>query len=279
MSRATFRHEAMATYFEITIAGQQESYAAQAASAAFRELDRLEGELSRYIESSDIARANRLGPGESVAIGDDAVLCLLIAAEIAEATRHAFNPAYGSEYGPKLKGTRHCFAIDPEAHRLVSRVDRLHLDLGAIGKGYALDKMAAVLGEWDVTSACLNGGGSTALALKAPEGAQGWSVGMGEGAARREIFLADRALSGSGTAVKGPHLVDPMTQQPAWRTHRVWAAAPTAAVADALSTAFFVMSDFEVEVYCAAHQDAGAALTMEEGPLLCFGVLGIPSQA
>ena len=60
MTPSTFQHEAMATYFEITIAGQERDYARQAAEAAFRELDRLENTLSRYIESSDIARANHL---------------------------------------------------------------------------------------------------------------------------------------------------------------------------------------------------------------------------
>jgi len=50
MSRTVFRHEAMATTFEITIEGQEEAYARQAAAAAYRELDRLETELSRFVE-------------------------------------------------------------------------------------------------------------------------------------------------------------------------------------------------------------------------------------
>src|ERR1017187_444868 len=87
MSRAVFRHEAMATFFEITVAGREEAYARQAAGAAFRELDRLEGELSRFVESSDIARANRLAFGGSLVIGDDALECLLLAAGVAPSTR------------------------------------------------------------------------------------------------------------------------------------------------------------------------------------------------
>src|SRR3954463_10231830 len=92
----TFRHEAMATYFEIIIAGQEEDYARQAAGAAFRELDRLENVLSRYIESSDISRANRLPAGASMTIGHDTRECLLIAADVSIAPHRAFDPAYAS---------------------------------------------------------------------------------------------------------------------------------------------------------------------------------------
>src|ERR1700740_1245838 len=121
MNPVLFRHEAMATHFEITIAGHPETYARQAAGAAFRELDRLEGELSRYIEASDIGRANRLGFGESIAIGDDALNCLLLAAGLAESTGHAFDPAYGSIRDERAVPGAPPFALDPRAHRLLSR--------------------------------------------------------------------------------------------------------------------------------------------------------------
>lgn len=273
MSRAVFRHEAMATHFEITIAGQGEAYARQAAAGAFRELDRLEGELSRFVESSDIARANRLANGQSAAIGDDALQCLLIASGIAQATGRAFDAAYGSEREAGQPPDAPAFTLDPEAHVLTSRSARLRLDLGAIGKGYALDCLAGVLAEWGVTSACLNGGGSTVLALGPPPDAGGWAVGLGEGPARRQLSLAHQALSGSGIAVKGSHLADPRSGAPAPRTLRAWALAESAAVADALSTAFFVMADSEVAAFCSGHGGVGAALTRPEGGLACHGTL------
>ena len=82
MTHPTFQHEAMATYFEIIIAGHEHEYARQASAAAFRELDRLENTLSRFIEFSDISRANRLARGESTTIGHDTLECLLIAADV-----------------------------------------------------------------------------------------------------------------------------------------------------------------------------------------------------
>jgi thiamine biosynthesis lipoprotein len=269
----TFQHEAMATYFEIVIADQEQGYARYAAEAAFRELDRLENELSRYIESSDISRANRLERGASTVISDDTVECLIIAADVTLATNRAFDPAYASERPEELAADAPPFTLDPASRTLTSHATHLHLDLGAVGKGYALDRMADTLREWKIPSAYLNSGGSTVLALEAPSGETGWQVGLGEGRGYRTFPMANAALSGSGIAVKGAHLINPRTGQPAPRTTRAWALAPTAAMADALSTAFFVQTEAEISALCAAHPEIGAALTGANEELSVHGAL------
>ncbi len=273
MSAATFRHEAMATFFEITLADHAADYARQATTAAWRELDRLESELSRYVESSDISRANRLARGETITIGDDALECLLLAAELSLVTQRAFDAAYSSQRAGDDAPDAPPFTLDPTAHALTSQVARLHLDLGAIGKGYALDCLASVLGDWGVTAASLNSGGSTVLALAPAAGEAAWPTGLGEGAAHRTLPLVHAALSGSGVAVKGAHLIDPRSGAPARRSQRAWALAPTAAVADALSTAFFVWGEAEVAAFCTTHRDIGGALATPQGGLALFGAL------
>lgn len=272
MNWPAFEHEAMATAFGITIAGRPREYARQAAAAAFRELDRLEAEFSRFIESSDIGRANRLRRDERIVIGDDTVACLLVAADVSAATGQAFDPAYGSERAPDDDSEAPLFALDPAGHTLTSLCERLRLDLGAVGKGYALDRMAEVLAEWDIGIACLQSGGSTALALAPPADEAGWPVGMGEDASRRVLPLAHRALAGSGIAVKGRHVVDPRRGGAAERTSRVWAFAPDAAIADALSTAFFVMSDADVAAFCAKNPECAAVTTRPDGTLMWHGM-------
>lgn len=270
----TFQHEAMATYFEIVIAGQDRDYAQQAATAAFQELDLLENTLSRYIESSDISRANRLERHATAAISHETLECLLIAADISLVTRRAFDPAYASIRPAELDPELPPYTLDPEAHTLTSLATELHLDLGAVGKGYALDRMAGILREWDISAACLNAGGSSLLAFgSASSAGAGWPAGLGEGAGNRTIALRDRSLSGSGTAVKGAHLIDPRTGEPAMRTARAWALAPTAAQADALSTAFFVMPEPDLIAICAAHPQIGAAVTGADGGLRLHGAL------
>ena len=273
MNWPEFHHEAMATTFAVIIADQTPEYARQAAAAAWRELERLESELSRYVESSDIARANRLAHGETLTIGDDALECLLLAADVTVATQRAFDAAYASERAAGEPAGTPPFTLDPETHTLTSRSARLHLDLGAVGKGYALDRLAALLGEWEIPAACLQSGGSTALALAPPTGRNGWPVGLGEGAAHRTLPLTHAALSGSGIAVKGAHLIDPRTGAPAARVNRAWALAPGAALADALSTAFFVLSDHEIAAFCTARPEIGAAVATSGGQLAAHGAL------
>jgi thiamine biosynthesis lipoprotein len=268
MSWPAFSHEAMATTFQVFVAGRPAEYARQAAAAAFLELDRLEHELSRFIETSDIARANRLAAGHSVVLGDDALQCLLGAAQISALTNRAFDPAYAS---PRRAGADEpLFALDPSTHTLTSLTDRLRLDLGAVGKGYALDRMADVLAEWDITSACLQSGGSTALALAAPPDVAGWPIGVADDI----LLFTTRAVSGSGIAVQGAHLIDPRTGAPASRMRRVWSFAGNAAEADALSTAFFVMSDEAVIEFCREHTGFGAVFTLPDGSTQRAGLVG-----
>lgn len=275
MNAPRFQHEAMATFWELTLPGADPAYARQAAQAAFREVDRLEGELSRFIEHSVIARANRLPPGGTLILPPDVLACLLLAAEVSVATERAFDPAFRSLRPPELPPELPPYFLDPETHRLTSRAERLDLDLGAVGKGYALDCVADLLREWGFTTAHLNAGSSSVLAFGDESAAgAGWAAGLVDGdGARVAVPLQDASLSGSGTDEQGEHLMDPRTGQPAAVRPRAWALAPSAAQADALSTAFFVLEEPQIREVCAAYPGIGAAWLAADGSLRGAGTL------
>jgi len=273
-----FAHPAMGTTFEAMIAGCDLNYASQAAQAFFAEVDRLESLLSRFNASSEISQINRLQPGNSMRIGIETYECLTIADEVRRETAGAFDinfRALQKSTGESIKkgigiilssSGGFSLAIEPgETRRGKTCLD---LDLGGIGKGYTLDRAAHVFLDWDIDRSLLHSGTSTALARgDAPgldPGEKGWPVGAGtvSGLARPQsrLFLKDRALSGSGTEVKGQHIIDPRTGCPADRHLAAWVSHPRAAVADALSTAFMAMTLEEIERYCDLHPEVWALI-------------------
>lgn len=257
--------DAMATRFKITIVHHDASYARRAAAAALAELAQIEGRLSRFLEGSDVFRANRLAPGQSTRLHLDTFHCLETALDIARQTRGAFDVAYASAV-PAAQGPR--FELNPADRAIRILAPGTRLDLGGIGKGFALDRMAALLADWEIASALLAASSSTMLALEAPPGEPGWKIRFGSDHAPRDLWLAGRAFSASGRSAKGSHIIDPRTGQAATHWLRTWAMAPNAATADALSTAFLVMPEREIRAYCRRHPNVSAyALPSAEAAL------------
>lgn len=273
-----FAHFAMGTTFEIVVAAKDKTYAGQVSRAVFDEINRIEGLFSRFNPCSEIGQINNLEPGQSLNVGIEVFECLETAAQIQRETNGAFDINIGSLLKYRWNTVRRSRKMSSETMQLpvdLSRssrnftvrvrkerdeylADGVELDLGGIGKGYALDKIADILTDWSIDRALIHGGTSTALAIgAAPAGdseKKGWPVGIARGwacpNAPKEFYLKDRALSGSGTEVKGKHVFDPRTGSPAKGHVAAWVSHPSAVVADALSTAFMVMSTEEVKNYC-----------------------------
>jgi len=286
-----FAHFSMGTFFEILIADTDEKYARQASQSVFAEVDRIERLFNRFDPCSEIGQINSLLPGQSLQIGTETYEVLKIALRIYSQTQGAFDISVGSLLKYKrdmalghsdsredivnlfdLCKTSRGFTLKIRPAEKEREEGAFDLDLGGIGKGYALDRILDILSDWDIHRALAHGGTSTALAVGSPPGdglkeKGGWPVGIGGEwncpKAPRKIILRNRALSGSGTEVKGKHIIDPRSGKPAKGHLAAWVSHPSAAVADALSTAFMVMGPEEVRNFCEIHPEVWALVVID----------------
>lgn len=285
-----FAHFSMGTTFEAMLAEEDEDYARQIAQAIFAEIDRIKDIISRFDPTSEIGQINRLRAGQSLRIGVETYECLKAALLVQSQTHGAFDinvgslmkyrEAQNSESRPPRTDILKQLALSQKSRgymikylpaKELGKPTELNLDLGGIGKGYALDCTLDILSDWGVKKALVHGGTSTALALGTPpegEGQRkGWPVGIGGNwncpNTSKKFFLKDRALSGSGTEVKGDHIFDPRTNKPAEGHLSAWVSHPSAVIADALSTAFMGMNTEEVGAYCKEHPDVWALVVID----------------
>lgn len=273
-----FSHVAMATRWQIRIdADLTQEYAAGIAEEAFSRIDQIEKILSRFIPSSDIARANALQAGQSIEIEADTWECLTAAQKIAHATRRAFDPSAGKlidfwknqnrasfacngGFCDEMPEWREAFedfrfgtlALEPE-RRIRCITHGALLDLGGIGKGFALDKAAEILQQHGIERALLSAGGSTILALDAPKNTKGWKIGFSDDTP--PVRIARRAVGSSGTQFHATHLIDPRSGLPASNKNHARVLAPSATEADALATAFYVMTEREISAFLATRPE------------------------
>jgi len=284
-----FAHEAMATVFEIYITDDDETYARQGAQAAFAEVDRLELEMSRFISNSDISRLNDAVSGETVDLGMDVFECLSRAREMYDKTSGAFDISVGALYSCWLNDDRTLRQpSDEELARAceLTGLDHLKLneedfsaevltegvqfDLGGIGKGYAAEKMAEILREWSLGQALVLAGASSVLSVSVPEGMTGWPIKLRHPGNREDVLarfeLTEGAISGSGNQ-KGQHIIDVRSVEgvPVEGRLAAWAMAPDAVAADALSTAFMMLSTGDIDDYCLANPGTAAIIVPHVG--------------
>ena len=278
-----FSHEAMATVYEVFAAHGDRQYVAQAAQACFDLVDRLERELSRFLPNSDITRINHLDAGESTRVSASTLECLLIARHMFEVTNGAFDVSIGTGL-PTLE-----LDIDEAVVRAAERGVRI--DLGGIGKGYAVDLMAEVLEEWGLAAALVHGGFSSVLALEPPAGREGWPLTLSDPAAPSQVLerlsVRQTALGASGVR-KRDHIVDPRTGAPVRARSAAWVTLPrprvtapdpgaapqpraaAAAVTDALTTACMLLSRDDIGALCRSSPGLEAWI-LEETQLVHFG--------
>jgi thiamine biosynthesis lipoprotein len=215
--------------------------------------------------------------------------CLVIARHMFDLTGGAFDISIGSGL-PSLELIADDFVVR-------ATQDGVRVDLGGIGKGYAVDLMAELLEEWGLERALVHGGFSSVLALEAPAGRDGWALTFSDPGTPSRVLarlsVRGTALGASGLR-KGDHIVDPRCSEPVRGRRASWVTVPrpqsagqgvdhrpriaAAAVTDALTTAFMLLTLEEIETLCKGSPGLEAWILPDGGdgpsgetPLLHFG--------
>ena len=216
------------------------------ADEIFEEIRRLESLLSRFIEDSDVSQINRLPLGESVIVSQETFRCLELAEEATKLTGGQFDVAYCS---PADAGTRP-FSLLTSPHRVRSEVASLHIDLGGIGKGFALDYVAPIPLSYGYSRALLCADSSTVLALDPPENMSGWEIGIELDGKEERVELGNRAVSCSGTSMRGEHIFDVKRRMWSAQTKRGYVFDSSATLSDAFATAMVTQPANKFAPFC-----------------------------
>jgi thiamine biosynthesis lipoprotein len=197
--------------------------------------------------------------GQNLFISEICYDCIRIAAEAHEQTGGLFDITLGKliEHqknevagdAPQLTGK---LSIDPDRPMITCETAGREIDLGGIGKGYALDQLKLLLEDWGIESALLCAGASTQLAF----GSKTWPIELSGDHNQQSIELHNQALSASGVGIQGSHIVSPLERsEAAYTFKRAWILQPSAAMADAWSTALMLVDAEQLRTF-EAPQDA-----------------------
>lgn len=311
-----FAKNAMACEFEFSFNLGQYPQASSVAGEAFQELDRLEAQMTVYRDDSEISRVNLVGHQHPVVISAPLIQLLQRAKNLTRITQGAFDVTSGHlsqlwgferragkvpqasdiQSALQLVGD-HQVLIDEAASTVALQQEGVKINLGGIGKGFALDELAQLFADHAIHDFVLHGGQSSLLVrgsagsnetvnqesadgenVTTIDSGAGWRIGITHPnlpeVRLAEVTLRNCALGTSGTARQGffhrgkryGHVIDPRTGWPAGHFLSSTVIADRAETADALATAFFVMSLDEIEAVCASHPEISAIIVHSDQP-------------
>ena len=276
MHTVTLARHAMATRFELVLHGEDATALRAAGEEALDEIDRLENQLSLYRPGSEIAQLNARAAREPVRVTPPVFALLQQAKNISEETGGAFDitiaplvrcwgfmggngrmPMPDEVATARAKTGMQQVLLDSQNCTVQFAREGVMLDLGAIGKGYAVGQAAEILRETGITSALIHGGTSTVYAIGHPPDGESWNVAIETPPGMTvapdtwpgAIPLRDEAMSVS--AVWGRffekdgrmvgHVIDPRSGQPVNRALLTMVVLGSATETDAFSTALMVL--------------------------------------
>ncbi len=286
MPTVTLARHAMATRFELVLHGERPAVLRAAGEEALDEIERLEAQLSLFRPSSEIAHLNARAAYTPVRVTPGLFALLQHAKQLQAETLGAFDitvaplvrcwgfmggtgcvPRPEEVEAARAKVGMHLVELESADFTVRFEREGVMLDLGAIGKGYAIERAADLLREAGITSALLHGGTSTVYALGSQPDGSTWQVAVEHPLAARTSHVAgaqpgpapnapfatvplkDEAMSvsavwGKSFEAEGKvfgHVLDPRSGQPVRTAVLAVVILPSATETDALSTALLTL--------------------------------------
>lgn len=289
--------QAMACEFEVLLNQHEYSNGAELATLALELIEELEDLFTVYRPQSELSTLNRFGSRNPIPVSPDTLALLQLGAAVAKWTGGAFDMTSGQL--SELWGFGRKKGVIPNANRIeevltlvgaeyvelqedepAARIARqgVQLNPGGIGKGYALDRAAEQLRDNGIENFMMHGGLSSIVAAGHRRGSEEtWSVALKHPWRWEEelgtIRLRDCSLGTSGSGKqffhfggeRYSHIIDPRTGWPAQGMMSTTVICPSAAVADSLATAFFVMGVDRAVEFCEQYTQVAAILVYQDG--------------
>ena len=263
---------AMGSQLRLQVWTTNEAGAVAAVEQVFREFDRLEALLSIWKPGSDVVRINAAAGQAPVVVSEDTITVLEAAAQASEWTGGKFDITFGAladiwkfdhdqdntvpdrrAINARLPLVDHRFVqVDRAARTAFVNKTGARIHLGGIGKGYAVDRAAAILRARGYQDFLIQSGGDLYVAGRNND--VPWKLGIADprgtnGQTFATLELGDGTFSTSGDyerffikdGVRYHHLIDPDLGAPATGTRSATIVADSAMLADVLSTAVFIL--------------------------------------
>jgi thiamine biosynthesis lipoprotein len=264
--------DAMGTTTTIVVYGQDRFKLQAAVNTAFEEMQRLDGMLSNYRAQSEWSQMNRAAAERPFQVSKELFDLLSACVRYSEATEGTFDISVGPlmkiwgfykgtgrfPHRAEIKGAMarvgyKLIELDRQARTVHFRRAGVELDPGGIGKGYAADRMAAILRQEGIESGLITSGSSTIYAIGAPPSEpKGWRIAIRhpKNASKtvEEVFLKNESMSTSGSYEKFfraggriySHIMDPRTGFPAEGMLSVSVITPSALDGEAWTKPYFI---------------------------------------
>jgi FAD:protein FMN transferase len=282
----------MGTVYEIAVYDELPERASAAIDKAFAEIVRLDAMMSNYKPDSDLSRLNREGHFHTVKVPPELYRVIEESVKYSRISSGKFDITVAplvDMWKAALRGNRVASEAEQEELRACVGYEKIELippdlvnfhslcmriDLGSIGKGYAVDRAVEVLRGNGIKSALVDAGQSSIYGMGAPPGQSAWEVHLCDPSKRIDptVMLNENSVSTSeqtplsllGNETAG-HIIDPDSGKPLETKYALSIVAKTGTASDALSTTLLLVGPEKGKPLVKEIADAAAIWVAADG--------------